>query len=153
MIQRIQTIYLFLAVIFMSSLFLERTDLFKVDTSNPALLSELEYYHDMVLDVYDQNLLIILTIIALIFALFAIFLFRNRKLQIMLSRISLYSIVLLLLLVIYLTYTELQNLMDSINLGLKIGLILPVLAILMLVMAIRSIKKDEKLVKSMDRLR
>lgn len=153
MIQRIQSIYLFLAVIFLGGTFLQRADLIKIETSNPTMLSEMEYYNDMVLDVYDQNLLVTFGIVALVLAFVAIFLFRKRKLQITLSRVSILTILFFLLMIIYLSFSELQNIWDTINFGVGFGLILPFLAIIMLVLAIRNIKKDEKLVKSMDRLR
>lgn len=153
MIQRIQSIYLLLAALFMGGLFLQRADLIKIEAANPTVLAEMEYYNDSVLDVYDQNLLIVFAVVAILFAMLTIFLFRKRKLQITMGRLTIMVVLFFLVMVTYLSFADLQNFMDSINLGLGYGLLFPALAILMLILANRNIKKDEKLVKSMDRLR
>ncbi|MGH0051841.1 MAG: DUF4293 domain-containing protein [Sphaerochaetaceae bacterium] len=153
MIQRIQSIYLFLAAIFMGGLFLQSADLITIDTSTPTALAEMEYYKDKILDIYDQNLLIAFALIVAIFAVISIFLFKKRKLQITLSRVAMLVVLLFLIMTIYVSYADLANVMSSINVMPGYGIFLPFLTIVVLILAVRNIKKDDKLVKSMDRLR
>jgi hypothetical protein len=83
-------------------------------------------------------------------ALIAIFLFKNRKLQFVFGRIIILINLFLLGLLIYLSL----NLSGEASVSEKgIGMFLPVLAILFIVLANKAIKKDEDLVKSVDRLR
>lgn len=153
MIQRIQSVYLFLAAFLMSGLFLEWADLLRIDTTAPATLGEMAYFNDKQLDIYDQSILLAFTAIVTFFALVAIFLYRNRKLQIMLSRVSMLVVLLFLILAIYITYSDLAPFMSAIHFKPGPGIIFPFLVIVMLVLAVRGIRKDDKLVKSMDRLR
>lgn len=153
MIQRIQSIYLLLAALFMGGLFLQSADLIKIETTAPAALTEMQYYNDKILDIYDQNLLMVFAMVVVLFALISIFLYRNRKLQITLSRVAMMVVLLFLVMAIYVSYSDLASVMASINLSPKIGIIFPFTTIVVLILAVRNIKKDEKLVKSMDRLR
>ena len=153
MIQRIPTIYLLLAALFMGGLFLQSADLGEIDTTATTALSELQYYDDQILDIYDQGLLATFAIVAILFSLVAIFLYRKRKLQILLSRVAVLVVFLFLLMAIYVSYADLSTLTVNINFVPKYGLFLPFISILFLFLAIKNIKKDERLVKSMDRLR
>lgn len=153
MIQRIQSIYLLLAALFMGGLFLQSADLIKIETTTPAALTEMDYYNDKILDIYDQNLLMAFALIVVLFALISIFLFRNRKLQITLSRVAMLVVLLFLIMAIYVSYSDLASVMASINLSPKFGIIFPFTTIVVLILAVRNIKKDDRLVKSMDRLR
>lgn len=153
MIQRIQSIYLLLSALFMGGLFLKQADLLRIDTTLPTSLSDMTYFNDKLLDIYDQNLLMVFTALVILFSLVAIFLFRKRKIQITLSRVSMLVVLLFLILVIYISYADLQSLFSSTNITPGWGFALPFLSIILLVLAVRSIRKDDKLVKSMDRLR
>ncbi|HHB52475.1 MAG TPA: DUF4293 family protein, partial [Saprospiraceae bacterium] len=83
-------------------------------------------------------------------ALVSIFLYRNRTLQITINRINiLINLILLGLLAYYLL-----NLSGETTVSMKgIGSFLPLLSIALLILANYAIKKDENLVKSIDRLR
>jgi ABC-type polysaccharide transport system permease subunit len=88
--------------------------------------------------------------ISSILAIVNIFIFNNRKLQFVIGRILILINLFLLGLLIY------QSLMISGEISVSekgIGMFLPILAILLLVLANKAIKKDEDLVKSVDRLR
>lgn len=79
-----------------------------------------------------------------------IFLFKNRKLQ---MRLNTVNIILNILLIGYLAYS-LSKLPGGLQGSEKgIGLLVPFISIVLLVVANRFIKKDEKLVKSVDRFR
>ncbi|MDE3251734.1 MAG: DUF4293 domain-containing protein [Bacteroidota bacterium] len=92
--------------------------------------------------------LMILTVGVAIASLIAIFLFKNRKLQI---RISLAALVVSLL-TIFLGYLQTKNFLPdewSFDLTSLLYVAIPIL----LILAIRGIYLDEKLIKSVDRLR
>jgi hypothetical protein len=87
-------------------------------------------------------------------SLFSLIQFKNRKRQLKLGTVNYLLIILTLVMVFWDTYTI------SGNMGIKeadvsngIGLFLVVAALPLNLLANRSIKADEKLVKSMDRLR
>ena len=85
-----------------------------------------------------------------ILSIVTIFLFNNRKLQFVIGRIIILINLFLLGLLIYLSLTLSGEALVSEK---GIGMFLPVLTILLIVLANRAIKKDEDLVKSVDRLR
>ena len=100
------------------------------------------------------NLLLAIIIILLgIFALICLFLYKNRKLQ---FKISVFGVILSIGF-LFLEYYVVENIFkvkNSIVSGsYQIGAILPVVMVIFFVMAARGIYKDERLVKSMDRLR
>lgn len=79
-----------------------------------------------------------------------IFLFKNRKLQFVLGRVNILINLILLGLIVY----QSLNLSGETLVSEKgIGSGIPIIVILLLVMANKAIKKDEDLVKSVDRLR
>lgn len=153
MIQRIQSVYLLLAAFVMGILFFQSADLIRIQNALPEQLNNMEYLNDQVLDVYDQKLLIALAIVAIIFSFITVFLFRNRKLQITLSRFTMFIVLLFFLFAFYLAYTDLNAFLSSLRITPAYGLFLPVASIVLLILAVQGIRKDEKLVKSMDRLR
>lgn len=153
MIQRIQSIYLFLAALFMGGLFLNSADLININTTTPSALSDMEYLNDTILDIYDQNIMVVLALVTILFALLAIFLFKRRKVQIALSRVGMLVALFFLVFSFYLAYADLGPFISSINIVPDFGLFLPVAVIVFLILAQRGIRKDDNLVKSMDRLR
>lgn len=86
-----------------------------------------------------------------VLALITIFLFKNRKLQFVLNRFNILFHLILLGIFVY-RMLNLPGEVDTIS-EKGIGVILPIISIVLLVLANRAIKKDEDLVKSVDRLR
>lgn len=83
-------------------------------------------------------------------ALWSVFLFKNRKNQFVVNRLNM---ILNLFLLGFFVYRSL-NLSGEILVSEKgIGMLIPVFSIVFLALANRAIKKDEDLVKSVDRLR
>ena len=83
-------------------------------------------------------------------SLIAILQFKNRKLQFVLGRLNILTNLIILGLLVY----HLQSLSGEVTASEKgIGSALPLVTIILLVMANKAIKKDEDLVKSVDRLR
>jgi len=87
---------------------------------------------------------------AAVLAVLAIVLFKNRKNQFVVNRLNM---ILNLFLLGFFVYRSL-NLSGETAVSEKgIGMLIPVFSIVLLVLANRAIKKDEDLVKSVDRLR
>ncbi len=144
MIQRIQSIFLLLSGLSFFGLF--GLDFLTNDknTSIPLL-------QDHVFDINDHTGLLILTGLGGALALINIFLFKNRALQINISRlVSLLSLALLAL-AVFLAYSS--HLFDIQGNHFGIGGALPLLGLVFALLAAKYIRKDDKLVKSMDRLR
>ncbi len=80
----------------------------------------------------------------------SIFIFKNRKLQFVLGRINILLNLILLSVFVYLSLTLPGETLISEK---GIGQFIPIITIVLLVLANKAIKKDEQLVKSVDRLR
>ncbi|PWG04140.1 DUF4293 domain-containing protein [Polaribacter aquimarinus] len=143
MIQRIQSIYLLLASVVSGGLIM----VFNLweNLKNEVYALDLFLRESILL-----NIIPLLFLLSAIVSLVAIFLFKNRKLQFVVGRISILINLFLLGLLIYVSLT----LPGEVSISEKgIGMFLPILAILLIVLANKAIKKDEDLVKSVDRLR
>jgi FtsH-binding integral membrane protein len=144
MIQRIQSIWLLLAALCNAGLFM--FDLYRVDeaaaTAGARNINVVSHY---------PSLLIAIVITLLPFI--AIFMFKNRKKQRLMALMGMVLTIGFLALTL-MRVTNVNNATSAPTTGSYwIGSILPVLAIVFLIMAIRGIRNDERLVKSMDRLR
>lgn len=100
----------------------------------------------------DNFLLTILIIMLGVLALVCIFLFKNRKLQ---FRLSVLGVILSIafLFIEYLKVEQFKKSNNTIQGSYQLGAFLPVLMIVFFFLAAKGIYKDEKLVKSLDRLR
>jgi peptidoglycan/LPS O-acetylase OafA/YrhL len=145
MIQRIQTIFLILAACSFGALFL-----FPFATSD---VSAAHFLADKVYGIQDHLALLSISIFLIGVSVFTIFLFRNRKLQ----RRLVYLIIILSLGLGIAAYILLK--MDTgetlLSAGIhgKPGILLPLAGMIFCFLAGYFIGKDDKLVKSMDRLR
>lgn len=135
MIQRIQSVFLFLAAI-VSGVLSNVFDLWK---------SGVEW-----MQANDYQFIYALFIASGVLALVNIFFFKNRKRQMLFNVINIFMNLVLVGLLVY----NLLNLPgDGFASEKGIGLILPLFSIVLLWLANRSIIKDDKLVKSVDRIR
>jgi len=143
MIQRIQSVFLALASLLTFGFFAVDA----ADTPDPVAGSEV--FDDAQLTLLDSPILIGAAIGSGLLLLVAIFMYRNRRLQQILCNVA------LLLAAAYLTYGGLMWYNDSAAeyANLTFGIALPILAIIFTFLASKYIKKDEKLVRSADRLR
>ena len=135
MIQRIQTLYLLIAAICSGGL------------SQILSLRETEGHIEFAIDSLEY---IILFSASALLSLISIFLFKTRQTQFVLGRLN---IILNLILLGLFIYRLLAISGETANSEKGIGLLLPILSIVLLVFANKAIKKDEALVKSVDRLR
>lgn len=145
MIQRVQSIFLFLASLFFGGQFL--VSFANSTKSISGFLSDLKY------NVFDNPILLAITGLGAVICLVSIFLFKNRALQMKLSYVGIVMSILLPLTAVILFINNSSHISEQSHLNDQLGLYLPLGSILCLVLALRFIKKDEKLVKSMDRLR
>jgi hypothetical protein len=161
MLQRVQSLYLFAALILGILMY------FLPFYSYVVSSSKFEFYYLGLSQISGDNMknitintlpLIIIGPISNLLILTTIFLYKNRKLQMKLVRLAMLLYVsIFAIIIIYSNNIEEQikksfsN--DNFNLQYSIGLSLPIIIYFLLFMALRGIKKDEELVRSADRIR
>jgi len=144
MIQRIQSIYLLVAAAFAGGLIFV-FDIWTISNSKTMFALDLLKEESSLL-----NSIPVLFLGSALMSMLAVFLYKNRQTQFVVNRINILINLFLLGMLIYLSL----NLPGETSVSKKgIGMFLPILVILLLVIANRAIKKDEDLVKSVDRLR
>ncbi len=135
MIQRIQTLYLMVVALLAAVL--------------PFFLN-LWLEGEVAIYAQDELLISIAFYVIAILAVLAVFLYKKRQNQFVVNRLNM---ILNLFLLGFFVYRSL-NLSGGTAVSEKgIGMLIPVFSIVFLVLANRAIKKDEDLVKSVDRLR
>ncbi|MFN3918203.1 MAG: DUF4293 domain-containing protein [Flavobacteriales bacterium] len=151
MLQRIQTLYLVLAGICLTLAFLMDYVVMSVDEMN-----YLFNVNGFVVNGIDINRFPYRIAVPLCAALSfgAIAFFKNRKTQLLLCRIS----YILVLAIIVLVFTNAMTFAESVgatpeNISYKAGFFMPVPALVFLILAQRGIRKDEALIRSIERLR
>ena len=154
MIQRIQTIWFFLATVIFYALFLFAYVHFTENGTLKALKVTGVYENRNGEVVSTQDFLALTIATALIGAIpfIAIFLYKNRKQQITLA----YVAILCILGHFFWLYNTTKQVIGNLKLqpeNYGVGIFLPSVAILFLIFAIKGIRKDEKLIRSTDRLR
>ena len=156
MIQRIQTIYLFLAIICMVGMFFIPIGLYTADGIEYILSfgglqsatgQEIEVSANIILQ-FSIPLILLVLVIQMLY-------FKKRPLQLRLGRLLYLLLATLIASLIYLIGENQAHLPNPeiAEVQYGVGFFLPVAAIVFEFLANRSIKKDEKLVKSLDRLR
>jgi hypothetical protein len=144
MLQRIQTIFLALAA---GAVFATISLPF---ATAPQPIETSALFADSVYDVNDHLVLLICFAVGGALALASIFLFKNRPLQMRLSLLAFFAVLGGLVFGIVLLVLD-RGSLDQAALALGTGS--PLVALVFLLLARRAIQKDEKLVRSMDRLR
>jgi len=155
MIQRIQTLYIFLitvlSVIFFGRgiiTFSEGTDsLLKLSFSGLTREAGMQSF-EIIENVLPITLLIILIPIL---SIVTIFIFKKRFLQLIFAKILMALISVLIIVLIIYSYLILKKYDAELALGFK--MIIPVMQLSLSYLAYRGIRKDDDLVKSYDRLR
>ena len=137
MIQRVQSLYLLISLFLTAGL----TFVFSLWKNADGL------------DIYAKNDLVIFALFMAsgLLALIAIFSYKNRQTQFVLGRLN---IILNFILLGLFVYRSLNLSGETAEVSEKgIGMLIPVFSIVFLVLANKAIKRDEDLVKSVDRLR
>jgi len=144
MIQRIQSLYLLVASVISGGII-----------NSVILWSDSQEVPFTILDALRSETMLILVIPLLFFSsallsLLTIFMFKSRSRQLGMGRIN---ILINFILLGVLVYHSLNISGEALVSEKGIGLFFPVIAVVCLVLANNAIKKDEELVKSVDRLR
>ena len=146
MIQRIQTIFLVLMAVVLGLIFV--FPFASSDIATSGFLSDKKF------DVSDNPLLIVLAVIGVLASLAAVFLFKNRIFQLRLNYMAMVAAVLVEVAAVVLFYNEAKMIFDkNQKISDSFGLYLPFISIGLGFLAAKYIRKDEKVVKDMDRLR
>jgi hypothetical protein len=147
MIQRIQTIFLLLCGAAFAALLV-----YPFASSAPVAQGTSHIFADGIYSIMDNLMLEILVLAGIILAFVNIFLFKKRKTQIKVG----YLLVILSILipvVAYLYFTNQATTLEDSTIEDGPGIYLPIAALVFALLANRFIRKDEKLVRSIDRLR
>lgn len=150
MIQRIQSLYLLIAAIIMLTLL-------KIPFVN--FLGEITYSFNYsgLIDLSNGNIVqrnfigMGLFIVIVMLVLTAIFLFKNRKLQMKICNYTMLLQTLLIIVVVVHAFQYQKTL--SIPIKPDLGLIIVFIGIILVYLAKKRIKKDDDLVRSVDRIR
>ena len=136
MLQRIQTVYMILSILVMGALYMwfplveDASKNVVIDKSEPLVLG--------------------LILAPVVLTLISILNFKKRQQQFVINRLS---IILNFVLLGVFVYRSLMVSGETLISEKGIGVLLPIISIVFLVMANKAIKRDEDLVKSVDRLR
>lgn len=147
MIQRIQSVWLFLAAMINGLLFIMK--LYHAEASTVMGTSSMEHFG--VRDSANLPLFIAAAAITIL-PLIAIFFYGDRKRQrgvvigSIIANIGFFSLVIMKI-------GQYKSQHPGAKVSYDFGLLLPIVAIILMILAIRGINKDEKLIRSLDRLR
>ncbi len=158
MIQRIQTVYLSLAFIAIALLFAFPLAQFLSD--HGAYIFSVTGLKNMVPgepDAFKSIIflpIIIVVVMLAILTVFTIFQYKSRAYQIKLTNIAVLIAVALIMAIFFLYIPMIEKKVDIVpDYSKAFGIYLPLVALVFIVMANRAIKRDDKLVRSADRLR
>lgn len=147
MIQRLQTVFLLIA-----SVGLTIQVFFPLLAAAPN--ADQGFYQDGLLFTRENTIALVLVILAAALALISIFLYKNLGLQ---KKVILGAVFIVLASVIVagLTFSEATRSVYAAQAGvtLQLGAFMPILGLLFLWLSYRYVTKDQKIIKSMDRLR
>ena len=159
MIQRIQSLFLLVialsGIIFLFTPILEIINYESFYTMNAFNVFEME---NNVKTPLKSNIgLAIMSIIITLLSGIIIFLYKNRPLQIKLSKFLILLLALELAALFFYSDAAKSFLSDTtkdqISISYKIGVVIPIISLIFAYLTIRFIKKDDELVRSADRLR
>ena len=154
MIQRVQTLYLILAALATGLLFF-------------FPLAEIAMNNNIIYQVKPAGLFepaetgeilaasslpaLIITGLCILLSLIAMFIYKQRKLQVKICLINIVFLILSLVAIYY--YVTFQFSKSDSIVHYKIFVAMPVVSAILIFLAIKAIKKDEELVRSIDRIR
>jgi hypothetical protein len=147
MIQRIQTVFLGLATLGLASTFLGGIFSYAKNVSNVDANNIIFHKNGAA-----EPTLMLIALIAILFSVISIFLFKNRPLQSTIAGIALLAATTWEVMAIWRTRVLATENPEN-TISFYGGCMAGGMAILLIALAIRAIRSDEKLVKSSDRLR
>lgn len=147
MIQRIQSIFLLVASACSFALFGLPFASVKETVQGSSLFS-----NDTVYNLNDNMILLAVYVITGLLAFGAIFLFKNRSQQKTVARIAaIFNVIGIALAIVFFMQDSIMDTAIMPEDGL--GIYTPIVGLVMVLLAVRAIGKDDNLVRSMDRLR
>lgn len=153
MIQRIQSIFLLLTTILMGATFVIPS----LEITSEGLKFSSILFNS--LGIFDNSIsyhawgAAIFCALSAIVAFLNIFLYKKRMLQIKLGLFTALLIAIYYVTAAFYVNAFLDKITPEYSLNIQLGIIFPVLALIFDLLAVSRIKKDEKLVKSLDRIR
>ena len=155
MIQRIQTVFILLAAVFAGVLFFGPiaafdygTEMMKLTIYGVGNQLDAQYFSA----IYSLPLLL-LAIFTVVLPVVTIFLYKKRELQFKLSSLNVFLNAILCGLIFLFYSSNVQETIASENVTYLFGTYVPLLNMVLSIMAMRWIKKDIELIRSVDRLR
>ena len=148
MIQRIQTIYLLIVAVVMIAMVFFPLGYLYPEGGGVSMFDAFGMHgQDHALTWF----LFVLPVSSLLLSVLTIFFYKRRKLQIKLGYLTLFIIVLIYIVGIFFLWELKQQ--HPATISFTIICIFPLIAFILEALAIRGIKKDEKLIRSLNRLR
>ncbi len=159
MIQRLQSVCLFASGIIILLLFVFpiaayygdlhviQFSLLGIKSLAPSVPGEEAIFHPLI----TMPLIVFVGLISIL-SISIIFLFRNRKRQLRLIKISI-LLTIILIVGIFIIYSRIITSQLTVGETFNAGAFFPLISLLLLVLAYRGVKRDDKLVRSADRLR
>ena len=155
MIQRPQTLF-FLALIAIGFMLLFSDTVFYVVQDNLGNEIQVEYDESKLVNANEttsrmNNGLVYVIASSVLLGFISMFSFKNRKFQASMTAFN--FVALLLLIVMMYMYSFQQDAIENVKGSLSLSALIPLAMMLFNYMALRGIRKDEHLVRSMNRLR
>jgi hypothetical protein len=153
MIQRIQSLYMFIASVITSFIIYSPLAFITSPENNVQLYSYGVKNISTSIITTDINpiLIIILTVVSAMLGLVTIFLFKKRRLQIWLNILNILILLSIPALIVYYCVYISVNLNGTVS--YTINSVFPFISIILIFLSIKRIQKDEKLIRSVDRIR
>lgn len=155
MIQRIQSLYLFISsILVLLWYFMPLAEIVSYETSYKFSIYGIKNLEDNSW-MYHTIIISIIAAIASIATLATIFLYKNRKQQVKAAQflLLLHTAVISSAFLLIDTAKSTLPLANEIIVNHKISMTFPLISLILIFLAIKAIKKDEELVRSADRLR
>jgi hypothetical protein len=156
MIQRIQSLYLAVAVVCFCLLFFFPVAIYhhEVQGTYQLFVTGMKYVDQQTtINFWATFPMVLLTGIALLLSAASIFLFKKRKLQLLLVNLSiLFTIVLVALIFLFYADHLFKDIVKVLP-SYQFGGFIPLISLVFLILSFRAIRKDDNLVKSTERLR
>ena len=151
MIQRIQSLYLFLAAVALGLVFF--FPLANLSNSQDIIIFNVTGFSKFsILEKIPTWPLMVITLLSLLITIIVIGLFKKRPLQIKLIRIALMLNLGFIALTYFVYGDHLAN-QIKMQVNYDMGSVFPLVALIFHVLAMYAINKDERLIKSIDRIR
>lgn len=149
MFQRIQTFYLFLVSVCMAVSMFSPLAIMAYD-GNFVALNAFSFLKGADI-AFETGSLFVIGLVSSLISLVSIFLYKNRKSQIRITKSNIFVMIFFLAYMVFLIFKN-DNDYGTFT-SFSWGTVIPLIAIIFAFFSIKHIKKDESLVRSLDRLR